>query len=87
MQVRDLNTRNQLTKVKYEAEITELNSMAEALENQAEILFQEREQSACELEAKSRALEEKDATISAMSEQIAETKYLATKQKVRNYYR
>ena len=89
MQVRDLNIRNQLTKVEYEAEITgQLNSMAvRALENQVETLLQEREKSACELEAKNRALEEKDATMSAMSEQIARTrKYLATKQKVRNYY-
>ena len=43
MQVRDLNTRNQLTKVKYAAKITELNSMAGALENQVETLLQERE--------------------------------------------
>ena len=39
-----------------------------------------------ELEAKSRALEEKDATISAMSEQITKTReYLASKQQVSIY--
>ena len=37
----------------------------------------------CELKAKSRALKEKDAIISAMSEQLTKTReYLATKQQV-----
>ena len=40
-----------------------------------------------ELEAKSRALEEKDATISAMNEQLTKTReYLATKQQVSKLY-
>ena len=55
MQVRDLNTRNQLIKVIYEEKIIELYSM----KDQVETLLQEREQTARELEAKSRALEEK----------------------------
>ena len=129
LQVRDLNTKSQLTKVENKAEITELKSKAGAFETQ---LAKEREANRklmadvrnlqselsesrseitilqdtnsrlqsdiiekdttnyasskrkdSELEAKSRALEEKDATISAMSEQLTKTReYLATKQQV-----
>ena len=129
LQVRDLNTKSQLTKVENEAEITELKSKAGAFETQ---LAKEREANRklmvdirdlqfelsesrseitilqdtnsrlqsdiiekdttnyasskrkdSKLEAKSRALEEKDATISAMSEQLTKTReYLATKQQV-----
>ena len=49
LQVRDLNTQSQLTKVEYEAEITELKSMAGALENQVKTLLQESEISASRL--------------------------------------
>jgi DNA repair exonuclease SbcCD ATPase subunit len=143
LQLKDMETQNQYTKAKNEAEIVELKTKYSALETRSKIILEEIQQSVkqlikereqleiqlgkekqllteekeankklmlnvsrlqsditdkktaiqmkeaviirnySELEAKSRALGEKDATISAMSEQITKIReYLATKPQV-----
>jgi serine/threonine protein kinase len=72
LKIRDMNTQSQLTKDETKAEIIELESKEKRKDS--------------ELEAKSRALGEKDKTISELNEQITKTReYLATKQQVSAY--
>ena len=86
LQVRDLNTKSQLTKVENKAEITTLQDTNSRLQSDITEKDTTIQINYSQLEAMSRALEEKDATIAAMNEQLTKTReYLTTKQQVSIY--